>query len=188
MSYRQYWMKHIRETVEPKAVEDVCEDLLDGGGDRLTKQSISILLHRYVRDNITQTDQNVLKSPEITIEDREGGHLDRIVLLTSMFQNSGLVARILKISNQRNTWYTSEVLVENESEIQSIGVDAEKDYRFRESTEKPGMFWRPADPELCSRAGKIEGLEDRDLIEKKSDGVRRYYDWVQISDRCAIRP
>jgi len=104
MSNRQYWMGHIRENVDSKAVEGVCSRILDGEDGHLTDQSISILLHRYVHENIPQADQSVLKSPEITVEDREGGHLDRIVLLTSLFQNAGLVAQILKVSNQWDTW------------------------------------------------------------------------------------
>jgi len=175
-------MNEIELKLNSNVVEDLYHSLLWKQEEKMSKQSISILLHWYIKRGIDDRDQGRLKGPEKTNRDRGGGHVDQVVLLANLLGAGNIPYRILKVSNGHEEWHTLEALVKNESEIQVIGVDAEKHYRFRQSSDYDGMYWRPCDPTHCRRAGRIEGLEKKDLIEKKKDGDRKHYEWKKISD------
>lgn len=189
MINRRFRMKQIQETVEPEAVEEAVEESLRPAypeDKEPVLQSQALIFHRFIRFNIDDVEQETLKSPEITLRDREGGLVDQIVLLASMCVSKGISCRILRVSNTREVRHTLEVLVRNETDVQVIGVDAEQHYPFRESKRRDRWFWTPADPRICRRTGDLETLEEKELIEKKSDGDEKYYDWVEISDRYSI--
>lgn len=174
-------MDEIELKLNSKVVEDLYHSLLWKEEEKMSKQSISILLHWYVKQGIDDWDQGRLKGPEKTSRDSGGGQVDQVVLLANLLGAGDISYRILKVSNGHEEWHTLEVLVENESENQTVGVDAEKDYRFRQSSDHKEMYWRPCDPTHCRRAGRIDGLEEKDLIEKKKDGDRKHYEWKKIS-------
>ncbi|WP_276273655.1 hypothetical protein [Haloarcula litorea] len=181
-------MDEIELKLNSEVVEDLYDMIVYGHEEETTKQSIALVLHWYVKRAIDETEQRRLKGPGKTNRDQQGGHVDRVILLANLLGAGEIPYRILKVSNNQEQLYTLEALVENESEVQAVGVDAKQDYRFRESEKQSEMYWRPADPSHCRRAGRIEGLEEKNLIEKKTDGERRYYDWVEISDLCTVRP
>ena len=189
MTSRQHCIKHIQKTVEPEAAEEAAKNVLRTGysqGQEPALQSQALAFHRFIRFQIDDVEQATLKSPEITLRDGEGGLVDQIVLLASMCVSRGISCRVLRVSNTQEVRHTLEVLVRNETDVQAIGVDAEQHYPFRESRRRDQWYWTPADPRLCRRTGDLETLEEKELIEKKSDGDKKYYDWVEISDRYSI--
>jgi len=176
---RQFRMKQIQETVKPEVAEKAAEEVLRPAYPQAKEpvlQSQALAFHRFIRFQIDDVEQETLKSPEITLRDGEGGVVDQIVLLASMYVSKGISCRVLRVTNEYQVRHTLEVLVQNETDVKAIGFNAEQHYPFRESRRRDGWYWTPADPRLCSRTGDLETLEKEELIEKKSKGNKKYYD------------
>lgn len=191
MAKTAFSTEQLKQAVDTESVERICDTILDTAdstSDDLNKLSQAIVYHRFIRFQITDSAQGELKAPEATGSEKEGGRLDQIVLLASMLLSKGISCRILQVSNAKYTIHTLEVLVENESETQAVGVDAQQEYRFKESNRREGLYWTPADPQLCSRPGKLGDLEEEELITKKSDDGRRFYEWRNSEESLILRP
>ncbi|MFB1064797.1 hypothetical protein [Natrinema sp. H-ect4] len=191
MAKTAFSTEQLKQAVDPEPVERVCDTILetaDSTSDDLNKLSQAIVYHRFIRFQITDSAQGELKPPEVTATEQRGGRSDQVVLLASMLLSKGITCRILKASTFNKSVYTLEVLVDNESETQAVGVDAKQEYRFKESNQREGLYWTPADPQLCPRPGKLGDLKEEDLITKKSENGRRLYEWRNSEDSVTICP
>jgi hypothetical protein len=185
----EYRIKRIQEHVEPESAETVAESVLRLGyppGQEPVLQSQALAFHRYVRLHISDIDQGKLKNPCETLEDTEGGLIDQIVLLASMCVSKGISCRIFRANNESDARYTLEVLVKNENDVEALAIDAEQQYRLRESNRRDGWYWTPADPVICKSTGDLDELEQRKFTEKKTKGNTKYYDWITTSNQYTI--
>lgn len=182
-------IKDIQQAVDPEAVDNVCDNILSiayppGQDPSFSVQALAY--HRFIRFQIEDIEQENLQSPETTMSQMQGGHLDQIILLASMCASKEISCQVLETYSSEDRRYTLEVLVDNESEVQEIGVDARTRYSLRESKEIEGRYWTPADPSICNRPGDLEPLEQRDLIQKKTENSTNLYEWNQYSDRYRL--
>jgi hypothetical protein len=189
MTEPEYRIKSIQEHVEPESADTVAESVLRLGyppGQEPVLQSQALAFHRYVRLHISDIDQSNLKNPRETLKDMEGGLIDQIVLLASMCVSRGISCRIFRTSNDSDSRYTLEVLVENDNDVESLAIDAENQYKLRESKRRDGWYWTPADPMICESTGDLDELVQRKFIEKKTEGDTKYYDWISTSNQYTI--
>lgn len=186
MIERRFTMEQVRDAVDPQPMETTAETLLKlhqkEHYEEFSLASKASVIHRFNRFQISDTPQKTLKGPVTTFKDRKGGSIDQIILLVSMYLNEGISCRILKASNNQESWYTLEVLVD-EANTKENGVPASDSYELRESMDHEEMYWTPADPMLCNHPGDLETLEEKNLIEKQGREGRKFYSWKNLSDR-----
>lgn len=178
-------MNRVQEAVDPEVAEDPSIDHLSvGEAEKKSLNVQALAIHKFVRSEIESVPQRHLQEPEATLEKGRGGPIDQVILLASICIGNQISNQIILVGGR----LTVEVLVENEADTQAVGVDAREQYCLRECSFESEMYWTPADPELCSRPGDLDELQEMNLIEKKSECKRNFYTWLSQRDQYRFSP